>query len=287
VDVTTEPNAEQVRYWNELAGPRWVKMQRHIDAQIEPIGVRAIEQAAIAEGDRVLDVGCGCGTTTIAIARKVAPGGRVHGVDLSKPMLTQAKAAAQAAGLDNATFEHADAQVTAWPTDAFDVLFSRFGVMFFDDPVAAFTNLRGALREGGRLTFACWQGIELNPWLGVPFAAAKSHFPPLPAPDPHAPGPMAFADAERVRGILQDAGFMDVAIDDVRETLRIGTGPTLDDAVAMTLQAGPTARLLREANDPALEAKVAASIREAVAPFWTDAAGLRMASAAWLVSARR
>src|SRR5881296_2393320 len=280
-----EANAEQIRYWNEAAGPKWVSFQKVIDAQIAPLGERAMDRASIGPGERVADVGCGCGDTTITLATRVGPQGLVLGVDISTPMLERAVATARAAGVVNIRFENADAQTHRLAPSAFDVVYSRFGVMFFTDPVAAFTNLRAALRPGGRLAFVCWQALPENPWLFVPLRAAAQHLtlPPPPAPD--APGPFAFADPERVRGILARAGFGDIVLEELHTTLTLGGGGTVDQAVRfLTEGVGPVSGVLREA-DPAVRPTVAAAVRAAIAPFNTPQ-GVRMGSAAWIVTAR-
>jgi len=280
-----EANAEQTRYWNEAAGPKWVSFQKIIDAQIGPLGHRAMDRAGIAPGERVVDVGCGCGDTTITLGGRVGPQGLVVGIDISAPMLARAVEAARAAGVANVRFENADAQTHRFPPAAFDVVYSRFGVMFFVDPVAAFTNLRAALRPGGRLAFVCWQALRKNPWLLLPLQAAAQHLtlPPPSAPD--APGPFSFADPERVREILSRAGFDRIVFDELRAALTVGGGGTVDQAVRfLTEGVGPVSSVLREA-DPALRPRVAAAVHAAIAPFHTPE-GVRMDSAAWLVTAR-
>ena len=280
-----DSNAEQIRYWNEAAGPKWVAFQKVIDAQISPLGEQVMDRAGIAPGERVSDVGCGCGDMTIALGRRVGPAGRVLGIDVSAPMLERAAETARAAGVANVRLENADAQTHRLSPSAFDVVYSRFGVMFFTDPVAAFTNLRAALRPGGRLAFVCWQALPENPWLFVPLRAAAQHLtlPPPPAPD--APGPFAFADPERVRGILARAGFGDIVLEELHTTLTLGGGGTVDQAVRfLTEGVGPVSGVLREA-DPAVRPTVAAAVRAAIAPFHTPE-GVRMGSAAWIVTAR-
>jgi SAM-dependent methyltransferase len=278
------PNSEQITYWNQQAGPTWVAVQSLIDQQIRPLGQLAMERAGLRAGLRVLDVGCGCGDTTIELATRVAPGGEAHGVDISAPMLTRAAQQARAAQVGNVRFELADAQTSELPAGRFDVLFSRFGVMFFADPAVAFTNLHQALRAGGQLAFVCWQSMMDNPWMTVPMAAALQHIPPPPIPAPGAPGPFAFADPDHVRRILTAAGFGDIALEPVLMTLSVGGGNDLDATVDFVLRMGPTARALREADDPELLPLVAASVRDALAPYQTEA-GVRMESASWIVTA--
>lgn len=276
-------NAEQMQYWAETAGPKWVRYQEVLDQQIAPLGVRAMERGRIGAGERVLDVGCGCGDTSVTLGRRVGPSGRVLGVDISPVMLERARQ--RAADQTHVRFAHGDAQTHRFDAGAFDVVFSRFGVMFFADPTAAFANLRTALRPGGRLAFVCWQSLPQNAWLAVPLMAAAAHitFPPPPAPG--APGPFAFADASRVRGILEGAGFADVACESDEGSLVVGgSGSTLDEAVDFLLDGvGPTSAALREAG-PEARPKVAAAVREALAPYAT-AEGVRLASAAWIVTA--
>lgn len=279
------PNAEQITYWNETAGPKWVALEEMLDEQIRGLGEVLMDRVGIGRGERVLDVGCGTGQTSLALARRVGPSGRVCGVDISAPMLDRARERARSAGADNVAFVGADAQTHPFEPATADVGFSRFGVMFFADPVVAFTNLRGALRPGGRLGFVCWQSLPDNPWMFVPAMVAAQHVAlPLPA-SPDAPGPFAFADPGRLREILERAGFTGVGIDDHRTTLTVGGRGGLDRAVDFILQMGPSGAALREAT-PELRATVAAAVREALAPYHTPD-GLRMPSAAWIVTAVR
>ncbi len=279
-----ETNAEQRTYWNEQAGPVWVAMQERMDAQIGAHGALALAALNAQPGERILDIGCGCGATALALARAVGAAGRVHGVDISGPMLARARERAAAAGFANATFELADAQTHALPAGSFDALFSRFGVMFFEAPAVAFANLARALRPAGRVVFACWQPIAANAWVGVPMAALASVLP-LPAPPPPgAPGPFAFADPERVRGILTQAGLTDIAFRN--ETLPMAFGG-VDDAAAFLTDMGPASRAVREAGGgDALREKAQAAIRDAIAPH-ARAGRVELPSAIWVVSARK
>ena len=279
------PNAQQIEYWNGLSGARWVEMNDVIDAQISPLGEAAMARAAVVASDRVLDIGCGCGQTSLQLAERVGEEGRVLGLDISAVMLARARERAKRAGLANLEFRNADAQTEPF-TGNFDLLFSRFGVMFFASPEAAFSNLLAALRPGGRLICLAWQGLGANPWLQIPLAAAAKHLPPGGAPpDPAAPGPFAFADATRVEGILTAAGFEAVDLDSLERDLLVGGGLSLDDTVGFLARLGPAGVALREA-DEGLRARVLCEIRAALEPY-RDGASVRMAAAAWIVNARR
>ncbi|HEY8120272.1 MAG TPA: class I SAM-dependent methyltransferase [Myxococcota bacterium] len=279
-----EPNAEQRTYWNEQAGPIWVAMQERMDAQIGAHGARALAALNARPGERILDVGCGCGDTALALARAVGASGRVLGVDLSAPMLARARERAAAAGLTNVAFEVADAQTHALPASALDALFSRFGVMFFEAPALAFANLARALRPGGRVAFACWQPVAANPWVAVPMAALASVLPLPPPPVPGAPGPFAFGDAERVRGILGEAGLGDVAFQSEQLPMVFGG---VDEAAAFLTDMGPASRAVREAGGgDALREKAQAAIRSAILPHARDGR-VELPSAIWVVRARK
>jgi SAM-dependent methyltransferase len=282
---TSEANAEQIKYWNQVAGPKWVSLQGFLDEQIRPLGHLVLERTRLQRGEHVLDVGCGCGDTTLEIARRVAPSGSVTGIDISGPMLERARASARDAGLRDATFEQADAQTAALPAGRFDLLFSRFGVMFFADPPAAFANLRRALKPGGRLAFVCWRALFDNPWMMIPLSALAQQIQLPPPPAPGSPGPFAFADGERVRGILTSAGFTAVELEPVDEVLTVGGDSDLDSTVDFLLQMGPTSAALREAPTADLR-KITAAVREALLPHHQDGR-LRLGSAAWIVTAER
>jgi SAM-dependent methyltransferase len=278
-------NPEQFKHWNELSGPRWVRFQDRLDAELAELTAVTMDRAGIAPGAAVLDVGCGCGGTTLELGKRVGARGTVLGLDLSKPMLARAKERVAEARLANVSFRHGDAQVESLPPAAFDLLFSRFGVMFFADPGAAFANLRRALRPGARLAFVCWQAFAENPWLMVPLGAVAKIVPLPPPQAPDAPGPAAFANPERVGRVLGAGGFADVALEDVRIPLALGGG-TLEGAVELALEIGPGATALREANaGPELRARVADAIREALAPF-AASGRVQIPSAVWVVTAR-
>jgi SAM-dependent methyltransferase len=268
--------------WNDAVGKTWAMLHERLDRQIAPIGAAAIAKADFRAGERVLDVGCGCGETTFEIAGKVAPGGEVLGVDISAMLLDIAREAAEANGAANVRLVEADAQTQAF-ADRFDVVFSRFGVMFFDDPQGAFANLRKALKPGGRLAFCCWRGPAENLWLALPLRAVGHLLPPLPPSDPNAPGPMAFADGDRLKRILAGAGFAGIAIEPL--DLRTG-GDSLEDSAFLALRMGPLGAALRQlgASDE-LKAKVDSALREAMAPY-LEGGVVKLPAAVWIVSAR-
>jgi SAM-dependent methyltransferase len=278
-------NEEQIRHWNEVAGPRWVESQDLLDRMIGAFGATALDRARFAPGESVLDVGCGTGQTTIEIARRVAPGGRVVGLDVSRPMLEAARRRAQAANLGPPTFEliEGDAQVMPLERSAFDVLFSRFGVMFFADPPRAFANLRGALRSDGRLLFVCWQGLARNPWVAGPMQALASVLPMPAPPPPGTPGPFAFAEPGRVKDILTRAGFVDVVLEELADALVVGDG-SVDATLDFLMRIGPCAMLLKDAPRETVE-----TARSALRSFFDRMAQdgtLRMQGATWLVTAK-
>ena len=278
--ASSGPNADQIEYWNELAGPKWVAAETLLDAQIGSLGRSAMEHTGVAPGEAVLDVGCGCGQSTLQLADQVGPGGSVMGIDVSRVMLERARS--RAADRGNVRFEIADAQTATLENARYDLVFSRFGVMFFADPAAAFANLRSSLKPGGRIAFVCWQELGRNPWMRVPLAAAAKHvsLPAPPAPD--APGPFAFAAADRVQRILTGAGFANTECKGLEQTLLVGGGGELDRSVEFLLQIGPLGALLREAGE-ATRSAVAGAVRDAVAGYVTPE-GVRMDAAAWLVT---
>ena len=276
-------NAEQIHYWNAVGGPKWVRYQAMLDHQLDAIGEKTLEVAGIRAGESVLDVGCGCGSTTLEVARRVGPSGRAVGVDISQPMLALARDRAAHLGLAQATFEEGDAQTFHF-RPGFDLLFSRFGVMFFDDPVRAFTNLRHALREDGRVAFVCWRGIQHNPWMGVPMMAALAHLAVDAPPSPHAPGPFAFADIERVQAILAASGYRNVAHAAHDIDLAVGGGGTLEDTVQFVLEMGPVGRALASVDDRVREA-VRTDVAKALAPHMREG-GVHMAGSVWIVTAK-
>jgi SAM-dependent methyltransferase len=239
-------NSEQIAEWNGALGQRWVTMQREIDRIVMPFGDAALKAAAPQPGERVIDVGCGCGDTSIEIARIVGETGAVLGIDVSQPMLEVARASGALANCANLTFRDGDASEAGLPANT-DLLFSRFGVMFFSQPSQAFSHLRQSLRTGGRCVFVCWRAPRDNAWAMTPLSAARTAMGVTPMPaDPDAPGPFAFADEERLRAILSGAGFG--AIDVQRFDAALFLGATPRSAAEGAVQIGPASRFVREAG---------------------------------------
>ena len=279
--ATDDRNADQVAYWNGPAGERWRARQRDQDTLLTPISDLLLLRAAPRAGERVLDVGCGCGFTTIELARRVAPGGRVLGVDISRPMLERARERSPA-GLP-VEFIAADATAYGFEPAAADLLFSRFGVMFFAEPQKSFANMRRGLRRRARLAFACWREPKRNPWLMLPLEEACRHVPRPPPVGPEEPGPFAFADERRVRGILDGAGFASISLEAVDVSLDIGIGRGLDAAVETVTGMGPASRAL-DGQPPELQAAAAQSIRTALARYQVGNT-IALPGAIWIVSA--
>ncbi len=275
-------NADQVAYWNGPGGQRWADRQQAQDILLKPVADILIGRAGAKAGERVVDVGCGSGAISIALAQQVGPRGHVLGIDVSGPMLARARQVAPA-GLP-VDFVQADATVYPFDPESFDLLVSRFGVMFFADPVLSFGNLRGAMRPSGRLAFACWREPRENPFFMVPLQAVYKHAPRLPQLGPEDPGPFAFASQQRVTRILGEAGFTGVAMEPCELSLDMAIGRGLDAAVESALEIGPSARALAE-QPPDVVAAAARSIREALAPLARGQA-VPLGGSIWIVTAK-
>jgi len=279
-------NAYQVADWNGPSGERWVANQVRLDAMVAVFGQAAIEAAAPATGERVLDVGCGAGASSLALSARVGAAGQVLGVDISEALIGRARALAPQE--TPVLFQVADASNAGLPEGTFDVLFSRFGVMFFEDPTKAFAHMRRALRPGGRVAFVCWRGAAENDWVRVPMGAIKGIVPPSAPPDPEAPGPFSFSDQGRVRRILTEAGFADIAITPFDASVPVGEGATRDaaiaDAVKMALEVGPVSRALAD-QPPDVRARASAAVRATFA-LLPGERSVMSNGAAWIVTAR-
>lgn len=273
-------NEDQLKFWNDKAGRDWTELQERMDANLSGIHHAILAFAEPRSGETVLDIGCGTGTTSMVLADRVGPSGRVTGIDLSEPMLELARR--RGAGRADLRYVLGDASLHPFAPEH-DLLFSRFGVMFFDDPVGAFTHLRGALKAGGRLAFVCWRTPPENPWASAPVRAAKPFLPDQPPPDPLAPGPFAFSDPDRIRTILVQAGFSVPRIEPYDGVMNMG--PDLDTAAAHTLRIGPLSRALGDA-DAAARQKIVIVVKDAFQPFITRDGDIAPPTACWLVEAR-
>lgn len=278
------PNAEQIDYWNGDTGERWALYQDRLDAMLQPFSDAVLDLARIKPGERIMDIGCGCGATTFDAASRTGASGRALGVDISAPMIARARARATAAA-SNAEFMLADAATEPFAPHSFDLFISRFGIMFFLDPVRAFAHMRNALAPSGRIAFVCWRAMKENGWVSVPYAAALPHMPEPEKPAPGAPGPFAFADRERFRDILGQAGYSGIEIEPFDASLTIGHGPeAVESALEQTLEIGPLSRAIKTLPEQN-RARVVEAVRDALT---REAAGgdVRLGGAVWLVSAK-
>jgi len=277
-----DKNTDQIAYWNGPNGQRWTDRQAEQDVLLAPVSKALIDRAAAKAGDRILDVGCGCGSTSIALAEQVAPSGFVLGIDISGPMLARARELApKGAPVD---FALADATVYPFDPESFDLLVSRFGVMFFAEPAVSFANLRRALRPSGRVAFACWREPRENPWMMAPLQAIYQHVPKLPPQGPEDPGPFAFASEARVNRILGEAGYRSIEMEPVALSLDIAIGRGLDAAVQAAMQIGPGSRAL-DGHPPEMRAAAAKSVREMLTPYLRGQS-VALAGSIWIVTAR-
>ncbi|ANM31147.1 hypothetical protein ABI59_18575 [Acidobacteria bacterium Mor1] len=272
---------DTAQYWNDDAGPRWVRHADALDRQLAPFAKAVLDRAGIQPGQRVLDVGCGAGALSLEAAQQTGAGGRVVSLDVSRTLLELARRRVAAAGIDHVEAIEGDAQRQALASGGFERVVSRFGVMFFDDSEAAFRNLRGGLAAGGSLTFACWGPIAENPWMLVPREVTARHVE-LPAPEPDAPGPFRFADREALLAMLERAGFAAGTAEPLTGEMAIGGSGGLDGAVEFLLDIGPGAAA-REAG-PETQRAFADDLRQTLSPFIRDGE-VQLGYAAWLVHA--
>jgi SAM-dependent methyltransferase len=280
----TGSNAAQQEYWNTVAGPRWVGLAGFVERRVQPVNALLLARSGISPGESVLEIGCGTGAATVDFAEAVGDGGEVLAVDISEPMLAGARERIAEGGRRNISLLLADAQIHAFDPSRFDLVTSRFGVMFFADPVAAFRNLLRAAKPGGRLCFACWGGLEDNRHWLIPYEVALRHLgPPAPKP-PRAPGPMAFSDPDYVRSFLGTAGFEEIEI--LRETPDI-IGATPEEEAEHACIMGPSGRLIDEKNP---DDDVRQTIRREMASAFAAhlrAGSMRLPSTVLVITARR
>jgi SAM-dependent methyltransferase len=276
-------NEKQTEAWNGAESAHWVEHADRYDRQLVPFADALLERAQLDSHQSVLDVGCGCGATTLAAARLSRA---AVGVDLSRPLLKIATDRARAAGIDHVEFLAADAQTHAFVEDSFDLIISQFGVMFFDDPVTAFANLRRALAPGGRVAFVCWQGLEGNEWVDVVGRAVARHVA-LPALGRQAGGPGMFSleDPNETTALLDASGFGQIEIESISPTILLGGGGTLEESLDFLLGTGIARGLLSGVDDGARN-ETKQTIRASLTQRYEPGVGVRLGTSAWLVTAR-
>ena len=237
-------NADQQKYWSSPQGQKWIRFEADLDAAFQTFTDALLATIDAKPGERILDIGCGTGDISLSLAKQVGEHGAIEAFDIAEPLLERARDRAQASQTANIRFQHGDAQKHRFVQGAFDVLASRFGVMFFAEPVTAFANMKKALKPDGRMIFACWSGMEDNPWFRVPRDVAIAHLgKPKPFP-PRAPGPLAFSEPEYVSGILEDAGYKDIKVTSLNDFLVPQGG--LDGGVRLASQIGMAQRIMFE-----------------------------------------
>jgi SAM-dependent methyltransferase len=277
-------NTAQRDYWNTVAGPRWVGLDGFVERRVRAVNDLLLRHSGVGAGENVLEIGCGTGAYTVPLAEAVGEHAAVTGADISSAMLAGARKRLAEAGLRNVSLVEADAQTHRFDPGRFDLITSRFGVMFFADPAAAFANLAGAVRPGGRLCFACWGSLEENEHWLIPYRVALRHLGPSAPKPPRTPGPMAFADPGYIRDFLGKAGFADIAV--APEHPDIFTSTPEEEAEHACIM-GPSGRLIDEKKpDEATRQTIRREIEEA---FTAHAAGGKtsLPSTVFLVTARR
>jgi ubiquinone/menaquinone biosynthesis C-methylase UbiE len=273
---------DQIEYWNTEAGRAWTARQESWDTAMKPFSDASLIRAQVAAGERVIDIGCGCGATSLQLADLVGPKGKVLGVDVSKPMLNRAKQ--RGAGNPALSFAEADATTYAFERGAADLLFSRHGVMFFAEPERAFANLRSALKPSGRLAFSCFRSPKENGLITTILNTVAPFVPPLPKMNPDDPGPFAFQDPERVKRILTAAGFKSIQLEPVDVQSDISNGKGMDEALVNAMEIGPASRALSGASADT-RAKAEAALRTAFTPLQKDGKVL-LGAGLWIVTAK-
>jgi SAM-dependent methyltransferase len=279
-----DANAAQRRYWNTVAGPRWVAAPGFRERRNQESTALLLARLGVTGGENVLEIGCGTGALTVPLAAAVGDNGRLVAVDISEPMIGVAHQRVEERGLHNVKLLLGDAQVFEFEPAAFDLATSRMGVMFFANPAAAFRNIGGALKPGGRLTFACWGPLTENRHWLISYDIALRHLGP-PAPQPaDAPSPLAFADPDYIHRVLAGAGFAEVTVERAHPTI-IGGSPEEEAQQAMMM--GPTARLIEEKTPTELMRQTIA--REIEAAFAAEASSgpIRLPATIFVVAARR
>ena len=280
-----EINKDQKAFWSGKGGEIWVTKQDSMDIMLSPLGEEAIKKLNLSSNENVLDIGCGCGSTTISIANEILNNGTISGIDISIPMIEKAKRSVNDLSISNIDFFVKDVQTENLGKNIFSSAYSRFGVMFFDDPFKAFSNILTSLKESGKLTFVCWQSPKLNPWQSLSVQAVRE-FIDLPSPPKRNPGPFAFQEKDYVNDILKKAGFKDIQIDDFQREIDMFYGKALEEAAADYLSINPVINEMLKESSQEIRKSVSDSLIEAFRPFYNENR-LTFPSATWIVSARK
>ena len=281
----SEVNKNQKDFWSGKGGDIWVERQNAMDTMLSPLGEAALNKLNFNEEENVLDIGCGCGNTTLNIAKKIGPTGQVTGLDISEPMLKRAKESAVEMSITNTSFKCIDVQTEDLGDQIYSAAFSRFGVMFFEDSIAAFKNINKSLISGGYLSFVCWQSPAVNPWQSL-FIQEVKKFLDLPSPPPRSPGPFAFMESEYVSSILEESKFQDITIEGHEAEVNMFSGRSLSDSVKDYISINPVVtQMLKESSENQI-AEIVNSGIEAFSPYYSEK-GLIFPSATWLVTARK
>ena len=281
----SEVNKNQKDFWSGKGGDIWVERQNAMDTMLSPLGEAALNKLNFNEEENVLDIGCGCGHTTLNIAKRIGPSGNVTGLDISEPMLKRAKESAVEMSITNTSFKCIDVQTEDLGDQIYSAAFSRFGVMFFEDSIAAFKNINKSLISGGYLSFVCWQSPAVNPWQSL-FIQEVKKFLDLPSPPPRSPGPFAFMESEYVSSILEESKFQDITIEGHEAEVNMFSGRSLSDSVKDYISINPVVtQMLKESSENQI-AEIVNSGIEAFSPYYSEK-GLIFPSATWLVTARK
>ena len=281
----SEVNKNQKDFWSGKGGDIWVERQNAMDTMLSPLGKAALNKLNFNEEENVLDIGCGCGHTTLNIAKRIEPSGNVTGLDISEPMLKRAKESAVEMSITNTLFKCVDVQTEDLGDQIYSAAFSRFGVMFFEDSIAAFKNINKSLISGGYLSFVCWQSPAVNPWQSL-FIQEVKKFLDLPSPPPRSPGPFAFMESEYVSSILEESKFQDITIEGHEAEVNMFSGRSLSDSVKDYISINPVVtQMLKESSENQI-AEIVNSGIEAFSPYYSEK-GLIFPSATWLVTARK
>lgn len=281
--MTDDVNMDQIEFWNGDHGSAWARYAEIVDVMFAEITDAVLAAAAIKVGDRVLDLGCGNGGTTLAAAETVTPIGNVTAIDISAPMLERAQERADEAGLVNVTFVLGDASVYPLAENSFDAMVSRLGAMFFEDPEATFRRMAPALDSGGRIALGVWRGPRENLWAMGPVAAAKEFLDMPPRPSPEDPGPFSFADPDRVRSVLGGAGLTDIELTPL--DFKIPLGRTLEEALNFVMEMGPLSAPLATVTGDNRRNAIAAITKVLEENRGADGI-VRLAGACWIITAR-